>query len=286
MMLQAVTLRNSEEHLREAAVMLRNAGVESARLEARLLLAHVLRVAPGELIARPVAVSANDSEVFFASVHRRCRREPLAYITGRREFWSLEFSVSPAVLIPRPESEVLVESALREFSRRNDPLRVLDLGTGSGCLLLAFLSERPGAQGLGVDLSESALRLAQENSQSLSLDGRAKFSCCDWGTGIEDVFDVVIANPPYLRTAELSQLEPELAYEPASALDGGMDGQNAYREIAERVRRLMKPDATLFLEIGKGQADAVQSIFLARGFRVSGTICDLAGIPRCVIVHG
>ncbi len=276
---------NSETLLREAVAMLRSGGVESPRREARLLLAHCLHISSAEVISRSIAVSAVEAADFFRLLNRRCKREPLAYITGRREFWSLDLSVSPDVLIPRPESEVLVETALKEFPERHAPLRVLDLGTGSGCLLLAFVSERPNARGLGVDLSGSAVSVAEENARALSLDSRVKFCSGDWVKGIESGFDVVFANPPYIRTAELRQLEPELSHEPVCALDGGADGLVAYRAIAETVRRVFTAGAALFLEIGKGQADAVQSIFLRRSFHVSGTVCDLAGIPRCVIVR-
>ncbi len=234
-----------EPPLQAAVEMLRAAGIESPRREARLLLAHSLHVLPGELVSRPVALSTSEAVDFFGFVNRRCKREPLAYITGRREFWSLEFSVSPSVLIPRPETEILVETALREFSQPNAPLRVLDLGTGSGCLLLAFASERQYAQGLGVERSESALSVARQNARALSLGNRVKFCCCDWTSGIEGQFDVVFANPPYVRSSDLRQLEPELAYEPVCALDGGVDGLDAYREIAESVRRLLNPSRSV-----------------------------------------
>ncbi len=285
MTLHAPFPRNPETLLRKAVAMLRSGGVESPRREARLLLAHCLHIPSAEVVSRSIAVSATEEANFFAMVKRRFKREPLAYITGRREFWSLEFSVSPDVLVPRPESEVLVETALNEFPETHAPLRVLDIGTGSGCLLLAFLSERPNARGLGVDLSVSALSIAKQNARPLSLDSRANFCSGDWVTGIESGFDVVFANPPYIPTAELRQLEPELSHEPVCALNGGVDGLAAYRSIADTIRPVFNPGAALFLEIGKGQADAVQSIFCSRDFHVSGTVCDLAGIPRCVIVR-
>ncbi len=285
MTLYACAQNQGEELLQTATDMLRKAGVESPRREARLLLAHCLSIPPRELVSRAVDLSGKEAEAFLGFVNRRCSREPLAYITGRREFWSLEFSVSPAVLIPRPESEVLVETALREFPQRGAPLRVLDLGTGSGCLLLAFLSERPNADGLGIDLSEHALPIADQNARTLSLHNRAEFSCCDWVSGIEGEFDVVFANPPYVQTDDLHELEPELAYEPICALDGGADGLDAYREIAKSVRPRLNAGAALFLEIGKDQANAVHSIFSTHGFYVTGTVSDLSGIPRCVIVR-
>ena len=215
----------------------------------------------------------------------RAAREPLAYIIGRREFWSLDFEVGPGVLVPRPESEIMVEEALKRFPIVDAPLRVVDLGTGSGCLLLAFLSERPKAEGLGVDISEEALVLAMRNAANLGLDKRARFLRGDWMGALSGLWDVIFINPPYILEGDLDGLDPEVGrYEPRGALDGGPDGLYAYRRIAAALRPRLAPEGRAFLEIGQGQAGAVERLLSEKGLSVEGTVCDLAGIPRCLAV--
>lgn len=277
---------NYDRLLAEAAAQLRRAGIESPRREARLLLAYALGIPAGEIATGHVAMSEESVEAFSGAVLRRCRREPLAYIAGMREFWSLDFNVSRDVLVPRPETETLIETALREFPSRDAELRVLDLGTGSGCLLLAFLSERPKAKGVGADISEEALRLAARNARDLSLDGRASFVQSHWTSAISGTFDVVFANPPYVPTGEFAGLAPEVAqFEPRLALDGGADGLRAYREIAAVLQQSMKPGALLFVEAGYGQAAEIAGIFAAAKFQHHDTVGDLAGVPRCVVMR-
>src|SRR3954467_3751763 len=193
-----------ERLLADSTARLRTAGVESPRREARLLLAYVLGTSQENIVAgRLLPVRPEQELAFEAVVKRREAREPLAYIIGRREFWSLEFTVGPGVLVPRPESEHLVEQALESFPDRDAPLRVLDLGTGSGCLLLAFLSERPNAEGLGVDASEAAVKIAEENAARLQLSGRTQFTQSDWLENVFGAFDVVLVNPPYIPRGAL-----------------------------------------------------------------------------------
>jgi release factor glutamine methyltransferase len=285
MMLQMPDVLDCEALLRKAAELLRNANIGSPRREARLLLARALGVSADELISPRFSVDRPRADDYLELLERRCKREPLAYITGRKEFWSLEFLVSPAVLIPRPESETLIETALRRVPARHQHLRVLDLGTGSGCLLLAFLSERPDALGLGIDRSETALAIAAQNARALALNDRVEFRNSDWVSGLSGLFDIVFANPPYIATDELPHLAPDVRYEPADALDGGTDGVDAYRQIAAGLPHLLAPLAMLFVEIGQGQAEAVQGVFRAAGFTVDGTVCDLAGIPRCIVLR-
>lgn len=272
--------------LDEATAQLRLAGIESPRREARLLLGHSVGVPTGEIATGRIAISRSCAEVFSAAVIRRCRREPFAYITGMREFWSLAFGVSRDVLIPRPETETLIESALREFPSRDAPLRVLDLGTGSGCLLLAFLSERPNASGVGADLSQATLRLAARNARDLSLETRVSFVQSHWTSAISGTFDVVFANPPYVPTSAFAGLAAEVAqYEPRLALDGGADGLCAYRDIAAGLPKSMAPGALLFVEAGYGQAPEIREIFAAAKFQHQDTVCDLGGVPRCVVMR-
>jgi len=278
-------VQSIERLLAAAAKQLRAAGVDSPRREARLLLAHVMQTSQEEIFAgRLPPLIRQQALAFEAAVDRRRNREPLAYIVGRREFWSLDFAVGPGVLVPRPESELLVEQALKRFPDSKAPLRVLDLGTGSGCLLLSFLSERPEAQGLGVDLSETALAIARRNAATLGLSGRTSFQRGDWLENVFGGFDVILINPPYIAEAATGGLQPEVeTYEPASALYGGADGLAAYRAIAPGLRERLTAGGHVFLEVGQGQAAAVSVLLSGQGLSVKGTVCDLAGIPRCVI---
>ena len=272
--------------LQNAAERLRAAGVESPRREARLLLAHVLGLRPEQIVSENFSLQgAQFRGRFEAAVVRRAQREPLAYIIGRREFWSLDFEVGPGVLIPRPESEIMVEEALKRFPKTDAPLRVADIGTGSGCLLIAFLSERAEAEGLGIDISEEALGIAKRNATRLGLDGRTQFLRNDWISGLSGTWEVIFINPPYIVEGELDGLEPEVSrYEPRTALDGGPDGLCAYRRIAASLRPRLAPEGRVFLEVGQGQAEPVERIFSEKGLNVEGTVFDLAGIPRCLVV--
>jgi release factor glutamine methyltransferase len=269
-----------------ATERLRAAGVESPRREARLLLAHVLGIRPEEIVSGRFSLQVRQFRSRFEAVlARRAQREPLAYIIGRREFWSLDFEVGPGVLIPRPESEIMVEEALKRFADIDAPLRVLDLGTGSGCLLLAFLSERLRAQGLGVDISEEALAIARRNAARLGLDGRTQFLRNDWTSALSGTWEVIFLNPPYIIEGDLDGLEPEVSrYEPRAALDGGPDGLCAYRRIAGLLRPRLAAEGRVFLEVGQGQAGPVERIFSEKGMDIEGTVYDLAGIPRCLVV--
>ncbi|HEX5280834.1 MAG TPA: peptide chain release factor N(5)-glutamine methyltransferase [Micropepsaceae bacterium] len=281
----AATL-DCDQLLDEATAELRRAGIESPRREARLLLRYAIGGPAGEIPMGRLAIPQESAELFSAALLRRCRHEPFAYITGKREFWSLPFAVSRDVLIPRPETETLIEAALHEFPSRDAPLRVLDLGTGSGCLLLALLSERPNATGIGVDVSLEALRAAARNARDLSLERRASFVRSCWTSGIVGHFDIILANPPYIRRGDLRGLGPEVAeYEPRLALDGGQDGLRAYREIAAELPRSLSGPALLFAEAGYGQAMEIRDIFAAAKFEHQKTVCDLAGIARCVVMR-
>jgi release factor glutamine methyltransferase len=275
------------EALLEATRKLRAAGLEEPRREASLLLRHAAGLAPEEVLARPERpLSRTEEARFDVLVARRRAREPAAYILGEREFWGLPFRVTPATLVPRPETETLVEAALAQVADRDAPLRVLDLGTGSGCLLFAVLSELPCATGLGVDADEAALAVARDNASRLGLTARARFRHGDWGRGLEEIFDLILSNPPYVADDDLARLEPEVAYhEPRTALAGGRDGLDAYRRLADDVARLLAPDGVALLEVGAGQAAKVAGVLAAAGLRADGVRRDLAGIERCVILR-
>jgi release factor glutamine methyltransferase len=226
------------EALRGGAQVLAEAGVDSPRLESRLLLAHALGRSPEGLI-RDLSATVPPSD-FATLINRRASHEPLAFILGRREFWSLRFRVSNATLIPRPESETAVEAALALCPDPQAPIRVLDLGTGTGCLLLAVLHERPNAFGVGIDRFEAAAQLALGNARDLGLAARSVFLCGDWAGSIDSRFDLVLSNPPYIATAELAGLMPEVAlHEPPAALDGGACGLTAFRAIIAALPRLL-----------------------------------------------
>ena len=269
-----------------ATERLRAAGVDSPRGEARRLLAHALGVRPEDIVSGNIPPQgAEVRDRFETALARRAAREPLAYILGSREFWSLDFAVGPGVLVPRPESEIMVEEALKRFPVRDAPLRVVDLGTGSGCLLLAFLSERPKAEGLGVDISEEALAMAKRNAESLGLASRTRFLRGDWMSALSGGWDVIFVNPPYIAESDLPGLDPEVGqFEPRAALDGGPDGLSAYRCIAAALRPQLRPGGRAFLEVGQGQAGPVEGLLAEKGLSVEGTVFDLAGIPRCLVV--
>jgi release factor glutamine methyltransferase len=275
-----------DDLLERGTGQLRCGGIESARLEARLLLAAVLGVTQEELIAGQGIPNPQAMMGYETVLRRRLAREPLAYILGLKEFWSLAFAVGPGVLIPRPETELLVEEALRSFPDKDAQLDVLDLGTGSGCLLLSFLSERTGAQGIGVDISNDALAYAADNAQQLGLSDRTGFRHGRWAAGLREGFDIVLINPPYIVHEDIAKLQPEVAYyEPSAALSGGADGLVAYREIAGSLPQAMRPGGRAFIEIGQGQADAVGEIFASVGLTPVRAVPDLAGIPRCMVLE-
>ena len=273
--------------LSEATKRLADAGIESPRREARILLAHILGVSANALlVAPPQVVTPEARERFMALVERRAAREPLAYITGKREFWSLPFAVGRGVLIPRPDTETLIEQLLASFPDHEAQLSILDLGTGSACLLAAALQEYPRAQGVGVDVSLDALRYAAENLAHNALDDRAELVEGDFRTVQDRRFDVVLSNPPYIPAADIAGLEPDVRdYEPLAALDGGPDGLDAYRALAELLPGILAPGGVALLEIGQGQEETVPELMRGAELEVKAVTADLAGISRCVTVQ-
>jgi release factor glutamine methyltransferase len=224
-----------------------------------------------------------------ALVRRRASREPISRITGTREFYGQSFLVDESVLDPRPDTETLIEVALaliEKTGRREEPLRLLDLGTGTGCILLTLLAELPKAHGLGTDLSPAALRLAEANARRLGVAGRASFLASDWLDAIHGEFDLIVSNPPYIASGEIERLAPEVAHhDPYLALDGGPDGLKAYRRIAAGAARLVAPKGAILVEIGASQAPAVAGLLRDGGFLVEndGLSFDLGGRPRVVV---
>ncbi len=268
-----------------AARRLARAGIAGARLDARVLVGHALGTGGAAVPGRPRrGLTADERRRLAALVARRARREPLAHVVGSREFWSLPFAVTADVLVPRPDSETVVEAALGRVRDRDAPLTVLDLGTGSGCLVLALLSELPRGLGVGVDISAAALEVARRNARALGLEGRVRLVRGDWGAGLRGPFQVIVANPPYVPDGDLGALEPEVsAFEPRLALAGGADGLDGHRAVAPWLAGLLAPAGAVFLEIGAGQGPAVAEIVRRHGLQHVETMCDLAGIPRCLV---
>jgi release factor glutamine methyltransferase len=271
---------------REAALTLITArlaesGIEHPRREARYLLAAAARTTTTALLA----LDEIDEAIFTPLLARRCAHEPLAYIGGAKEFWGLTFAVSPATLIPRPDSETLLEAAIGTFPEKTEVRTILDLGTGTGCLLLAALTEFPAAFGIGADISPAAAALAAANAKSLGLFHRAAFLAANWAAPLAQTFDLVLSNPPYIPTQDLAALMPDVAkYEPASALDGGANGTTAYQAIIAALPALLAPRGAAIIELGINQAEQVAALAHAAGFTTK-TRADLAGIPRALIIR-
>lgn len=267
--------------------MLRDAGLDSPDADARLLIAEALDIGRTELMVNgDRAITPDQMRAIDALAQRRLAREPVARILGRKEFWSLPLQVNAAVLVPRPETETIVEAALDFIVRgglRMEVLRILDIGTGSGALILALLKELEQARGTATDISAAALAVARANAESLDLAARCNFVECNIADGVAGPFDLIVSNPPYIVQAEIATLEPEVRdYDPKLALDGGSDGLDAYRAIARDARRLLAPGGRLIVELGAGQEQAVSALFSDVGLKVVATRADLAGIPRAL----
>ena len=267
--------------LEDATKALAAAGIESPRREARLLLAQALGVSrDASLTATPTLEQA---AAFAALVARRAAHEPFAYIAGRKEFWSLDFDVGPGVLIPRPDTETLIEQALRLVADKHAPLHIADLGTGSAAILVAALHELPNATGIGFESSPHALPFARANAARL-IGTRAEIRAADWGDATGP-FDLVFSNPPYIPAADIESLAPDVSrYEPLAALDGGADGLDAYHGLARLLPGILKPGGHAFLEFGIGQETALELLF--PGLEIVAIVPDLAGIPRCLVLRG
>ena len=273
--------------LTAAARRLRGSGVAQPRIDAGVLLGHVLGATRAALIVDPDRpLNLAEGQRFAALVARRVAREPVSHITGEREFWGLGFRVTPTVLDPRPDSETVIEAALDALGDRTRAWRVLDLGTGSGCLLLVMLHELPNAFGIGVEISAQALSVCRQNAERLGVARRAGFLRGSWGAALAGQFDLILANPPYIVDADFADLEPEVArYEPRIALAGGADGLDAYRALAADLRRLLAPGGSAVIEVGAGQMRVVRDILTTAGASPIRVRRDLAGVERCLVLH-
>jgi release factor glutamine methyltransferase len=272
-----------------AARTLARAGVDSPRRDAEILLCHVLGEGRTALFMRASQVmTPAQAAAYRALVARRAAREPVSRLVGTRGFWRHEFIISPDVLDPRPDSECLIETVLGALARRRgEALRVLDLGVGSGCLLLSLLAEWPRARGVGVDISPPALAVARANAVRLGLAGRAHFVAGDWFAALSPAarFDVIISNPPYIASGDIAGLAPEVArHEPRPALDGGDDGLAAYRALTPHLGASLAAGGLAALEVGAGQAAAVGALLARCGARVD-CFRDLGGVERCLVAR-
>jgi len=262
-----------------ATRLLKSAGVPDAARDARRLFSHVMGVDSSRLtLTLPEPVTAEDAGVFAALIARRQNREPVSHLTGNRAFYGRDFAVTPAVLDPRPETETLIEVALRSHFTK-----MIDLGTGSGCILVTLLAEVPRGLGVGVDLSPTALAIAAHNAQTHGVADRASFHCADWLDGISGPFDLIVANPPYIALDEMAALSPEVVqFEPQMALTDYADGLTHYRQIVTQAVPLLLPDGRLIVEIGPTQGEAVSQMMTQAGLCHVTVISDLDGRDRVV----
>lgn len=275
---------------RALARMFAAAGLDTPALDARVLVGHALALDHAGLAAAAERVlDAEERERIAAVASRRLAREPVSRIVGMKEFWGLPLRVSPAVLVPRPETETVVATALAALDRDGDrarPLRIADVGTGSGALLVALLSELPNAFAIGTDASTAALALARDNAQQLGLAGRAAFLACDFAAALAGPFDLIVSNPPYVASDELAQLAPEVRdHDPPLALDGGPDGVRAYHALAAEAPRLIGETGHMVVEVGAGQAHVAASLFTNKQPLDVTSARDLAGIPRALHIR-
>lgn len=276
--------------VRQARRTLAEAGIPSPELDARILVGHATGLDRAGLIAEGRRLLDDDTlEEIARLAARRAGGEPVGRLLGHREFWGLEFALGPDTLEPRPDSETIIEAALdfvvARFGR-DAPLRIADLGTGSGCLLVALLSELPHATGIGVDIAEGAVAVARSNAAANGVSARASFVVGSWTEELESRgFDVIVANPPYIESSACRDLDREVVdFDPVAALDGGVDGLDAYRAIVADLPRVLKPGGALIFELGQGQRRDVEGLASANGLEIGSVRCDLAGIERALTI--
>jgi release factor glutamine methyltransferase len=271
--------------LEEGAILLKQSNIDSYRVDSRVLLSKVLKLPQEEIIlSYDGEVSNNTQEEFFKLVARRQKKEPISYITGIKEFYSMDFFVDQNVLIPRPDSESLVEGVLQNIEK-DKKVKILELGSGSGCLILTILKYMKNASGVAVDIKEGALKVAKKNYQNLKLNNKIEFIKSDWNDlKIDGEFDIIISNPPYIKSQDLHDLQEDVReYEPNIALEAGEDGLDAYRSLGPIIRRHLKESGLVFLEFGEGQGDYVKDIMLEYGLSSQKIIKDLSHKDRCML---
>jgi release factor glutamine methyltransferase len=282
-MSEAETVSSSRALIEEGSRILAEAGIDTARLDAEVLLAHASGSSRASMVTETTQLNGDAVEAFRAMIQRRASREPIAYIVGRKEFFSLDFEVTRAVLIPRPETETLVESALK-FTATRPNVRVLDIGTGSGAVAIAVAVNAPSAQIVATDISKAALEVAHRNAVRTRCDDRIEFIEADVFPDEESRFDLILSNPPYVSDGDLQTLAPEIQqYEPRVALTDNADGLAFYRRIATESLEHLQPGGSVMVEIGAGQRPRVEALFRRAGFSNIDAVGDLAGIDRVVV---
>jgi release factor glutamine methyltransferase len=280
-----------ESARRALAARFKSAAIESAELDARILIGHALGLdLTGIITSAQRQLTPDESARLEDFTRRRLAGEPVARIVGEKEFWGLPLRLSAETLVPRPDTETVVELALelmRAGGSLDRPLRIADLGTGTGALLLALLSELPAAQGVGTDISNDALQTAAANATRAGLSDRATFIACDYATGLTAPFDLIVSNPPYIRSADIEGLAAEVRHhDPLAALDGGADGLDAYRALIPQAALLLAPGGHLVVEAGLGQSGPIEAFMTNAGLTpATAPKADLAGIPRAVAGH-
>ncbi len=281
-------MRTLRDLSKDIEAQLASCGIDEAKLDARLLICHALNLEQIDYtIEKSKTVSDDDYESVMMLVRKRLKRMPMSQIFGEKEFWSRSFKVTADTLTPRPDSETLIEVALSIVSDKRDAIKILDLGTGTGCLLLTMLCEMVNATGVGTDISKKAIDVALGNALALKLSKRAEFRYSDWTSDLHEgeKFDLVISNPPYIGLNEKADLSPEVKdHEPASALFSGPNGLDDYRKIATQIGAVLNPNASIIVEIGYRQACDVKKIFTSYGFNSISLHKDLAGRDRCLLI--
>ncbi len=274
------------EVLKIAVAKLKAAGVAQPINDARILLGHSLNRPNERFYGREAdLIKSQHLDDFSSKILRRCKREPVSKILGVKEFWCLDLLVSPYVLDPRPDSETLIEAAIEQFPDKNRNLNILDLGTGSGCLLLAALQEWPHSFGLGIDIDSRCIEIAKINAKRNELDDRAKFQTGNWASNLDEKFDIILCNPPYIAANKIAKLNEEVRlYEPTIALNGGQTGLDCYVELAAQFSNLLSSDGLIFLEIGFGQKKQILGIMRSNSLKLIKIEKDLAQIDRCLIL--
>ncbi len=278
---------NIIEILPKAKQSLLDTGINSPFLDAEILLGYAIGKSREFVIGRPeYQLSAQEETNFNTLILRRQNFEPVAKIIGIKEFWEHKFIVNFATLDPRPDSESLIEAVLELLPEKHAEFNVLDLGTGSGCLLLTILSHYPNAQGVGVDIVIDTLNVAKENAKKIGLAKRAHFILNDWTENLGGRFDLIISNPPYIKNSDIDKLAPEVSiHEPRIALDGGVDGLDYYRRLASQTKHLLNENGYMVFEFGKGQENDVKKIFELAGMQVISFKNDMTATPRCIVVQ-
>lgn len=278
------------EALKHLGEVFRGVGIETAQRDARLLLLHAAGIEHMDLLRGPrETLGADVAQRLQNYVSQRVTRIPVARILGEWEFWSLPFTLVAESLVPRPDSETVVAAALialKERRHANDGLRILDLGTGSGCLLISLLHEMKDARGVGVDIVPEAIAIAQHNAERNGVADRASFKAAHWGKGVTGPFDLIVSNPPYIADSIIDTLEPEVrVHDPRLALSGGSDGLEAYRAIADALPELLAPGGIVALEMGSDQAESVPAIYRERGYEIEGPFADFGARPRAIVLR-